>query len=92
MEYSKRSRDPPPNENGGLALGTGGMGGGNASLPPSSGMGLDFKLMMRKDLQGFCVEENFRANGTTLSMVAALEVSMCSGVTGCDWWWECCRG
>ena len=56
------------------------MDGGNASLPPSGGMVLDFKLMKRKDLQRMCVQKNFTANGTTVSMVAALEVSVCSGV------------
>ena len=76
-------RDPPPNENGALVLGspgTGGMDGGNTSLAPTDGMVLDLKAMKSKDLQRLCVEKNFRANGTTVSMVAALEASMCSDV------------
>ena len=55
MEYSKRSRDPPPSENDGLASGTDDMDGGDVSLAPTG-----FKAMERKDLQRLpvCPKEN----------------------------------
>jgi hypothetical protein len=73
VEYSKRIRDPPPSENDGLASGTDGMDGCDASLAPTG-----FKAMERKDLQRLCVQKGFKANGTNKSMVAALEASLCS--------------
>ncbi len=42
MEYSKRSRDPPPSVNDGLASGTDDMGGGDASPAPTG-----FRAMKR---------------------------------------------
>ena len=39
-----------------------------------------FRAMERKDLQHLCVQKRIKATGTTKSMVAALEASMCSDV------------
>ena len=46
-------------------------GGGSAAEDDDGGMVLDFKTMDRKDLQRLCVEKNFRADGTTLSLMVA---------------------
>ena len=73
VKYSKRSRDPPPSDNDGLASGTDGMDGGDASLAPTG-----FKAMERKELQRLCKQKGFKANGTNKSMVVALEASLCS--------------
>ena len=69
--------------------GTDGMDGGDASLAPTG-----FKAMERKDLQRLCAQKRIKANGTTKSMVAALEASMCSDMAAVTGWspWECCRG
>ena len=68
-----QATDPPPSENDGLASGTDGMDGGEASLSPTG-----FKAMERKDLQRLCKKKGFKANGTTESMIVALGASMCS--------------
>ena len=44
VEYSKRSRDPTPSENDGLAPGTDGIDGGDASLAPTG-----FRAMERNE-------------------------------------------
>ena len=74
VEYSTRSRDPPPSENDGLTPGT--DGGGDASLSPTG-----FKAMKRNELQQLCKLKGLKANGNNKSMVTALEASMCSDMT-----------
>ena len=76
VEYSKRSRDPPPSENDGLAPGTHGIDGGDASLATTG-----FRAMERNELQWLCKQKGFKANGSNKSMVAALQASMCSDMT-----------
>ena len=76
VEYSKRSRDPPPSENDGLAPGTHGIDGGDASLATTG-----FRAMERNELQWLCKQKGFKANVSNKSMSAALQASMCSDTT-----------
>ena len=62
VEYSERSRDPPPC-----------MDGDDVGLAPTG-----FNAMGRTELQRLCRQKRFKANGTTESMIAALEASLCS--------------
>ena len=55
-------------------------GGGSAAVDGGDGMVLDFKSMNHKDLQRLCVQKKLKANGTTVSMAAALEAFRCSVV------------
>ena len=58
VEYSKRSRDPPPSENDGLAPGTDGIDGGDASLSPTG-----FKAMKRKSYSSCVNSKNLKQTG-----------------------------
>ena len=88
-EYSKRSRDPPPSVDDGLASGLDGMNGGDASSAPT-GYRISSKAMKRNELQRLCVLKGFKANGKNKDMVSALEASMCSDMASCEY--GCCTG
>ena len=62
--------------NSGLAPGTDGIDGGDASLAPTG-----FRAMERNELQWLCKQKGFKANGSNKSMVAALQASMSSDMT-----------
>ena len=47
-------------------------------------MALDFKSMNHRYLQRLCVQKKLKANGTTVSMAAALEAFRCSAVAVAD--------
>ena len=55
-------------------------GGGSAAENGGGGMALDFKSMNYRDLQRLCVHNKLKANGTSVSMAAALEAFRCSAV------------
>ena len=93
VEYSTRSRDPPPSENDDLTPGT--DGGDDASLSPTGPKAmkrnelhqlckLNFKSLTHRELQDLCKQKKIRANDTSVNMATALEALRRSAVAAAD--------